>query len=568
VAKFNQQSTGLHIGYRDPASGDVNFRINTDGTINFQSCTFGDGTVQTTAATAGGTPGGSNTQIQFNNSGAFGGSGATLDATGNLTLPTGTVAKWSTDIGLSRGSAGLLYVGNGTAGDNTGQLWAGATQFGIDGISTPGAFQLYPGSNLQPFNTILNVVQHVTAVPGTNVGQAPIVSQGITDPSGTSNTNYFASAAFYNVVPAANAQNIGTLSGIFIETKHNGSGTIGGGGVSNNGLIGIDAEVFLEGSGGVGNAGMMAGYFRCLPQGSGNVNNQEGITVVSANGGSGTTTNNYGIQIQSPGGLNTGPVTNNSGLYIGDQSTVGSTLHYALFIAGGDVELGSGTVHSTGTFQLSFGTASAPVYSFNSNANTGMFHSASNTIGWSANATLGMELDFSWGLYLHDGNAIGFSSNTTSLSKDTSLARTAAATIAVGAGANTNDSSGTILANAHAVARTATQALTAGQPVKVDTGTAGNVLVTTTTDTAAGIPVGFVINSPGAGGTAFVATSGVVTCTLGTGTASIGQFVIVDTTTNGRVKCTSSYTAGTVLGVALTAQGSVGSTFSVLIGLR
>ena len=64
MAKFNQQSTGLHIGYRDPASGDVTFRINTDGTINFQSCTFGDGTTQTTAAsglppiTGGNTTGG------------------------------------------------------------------------------------------------------------------------------------------------------------------------------------------------------------------------------------------------------------------------------------------------------------------------------------------------------------------------------------------------------------------------------------------------------------------------------------------------------------------------------
>jgi hypothetical protein len=38
----------------------------------------------------GGTPGGTTGQIQYNNAGAFGGSGATLDATGHLSLPAGT----------------------------------------------------------------------------------------------------------------------------------------------------------------------------------------------------------------------------------------------------------------------------------------------------------------------------------------------------------------------------------------------------------------------------------------------------------------------------------------------
>lgn len=52
MAKFDQTSVGLHQGYRDPQSGDVNFRINTDGSLNCQNITFGDGTVQTTAGTA------------------------------------------------------------------------------------------------------------------------------------------------------------------------------------------------------------------------------------------------------------------------------------------------------------------------------------------------------------------------------------------------------------------------------------------------------------------------------------------------------------------------------------
>ena len=99
-------------------------------------------------------------------------------------------------------------------------------------------------------------------------------------------------------------------------------------------------------------------------------------------------------------------------------------------------------------------------------------------------------------------------------------------------------------------------------PVKVDTTTDNNTVSTTTTDTGAGIVVGV---SPVSN---IILTVGSVPMTLGTGTCSRGNFVIVDTTTNGRVKCTSTYTAGTVIGVATTAQAVVGSNLTVMIGLR
>jgi hypothetical protein len=117
---------------------------------------------------------------------------------------------------------------------------------------------------------------------------------------------------------------------------------------------------------------------------------------------------------------------------------------------------------------------------------------------------------------------------------------------------------------------TATASLTAGQVVKIDTATNNAVVVATTTDTAADVTIGFVINSPGASGTAQVVTSGVITSPiLGTGTCSRNDFVFVDTTTNGRVKCSSTLTTrGTSLGRALTAQASVGSTVTVLVDAR
>jgi len=115
----------------------------------------------------------------------------------------------------------------------------------------------------------------------------------------------------------------------------------------------------------------------------------------------------------------------------------------------------------------------------------------------------------------------------------------------------------------------ATSSLTAGTPVKLDTSNANQVVSTTTADTGAGIVVGVVGNAPSGGGRAFVITSGTVGMTLGTGTCSIGNWVIVDTTTNGRVKCAATYpTAGTIIGKAQAADSSVGTKFNVFVGLR
>ena len=61
---------------------------------------------------------------------------------------------------------------------------------------------------------------------------------------------------------------------------------------------------------------------------------------------------------------------------------------------------------------------------------------------------------------------------------------------------------------------------------------------------------------------------GRATATLRNGACSIGQLVTQDTTTNGRVKCSGTYTAGTVIGVAMTAQTTVGSPLTVNVGLR
>jgi hypothetical protein len=115
---------------------------------------------------------------------------------------------------------------------------------------------------------------------------------------------------------------------------------------------------------------------------------------------------------------------------------------------------------------------------------------------------------------------------------------------------------------------TATAALTAGQVVKMGASD-NNVMVAATSDTGPGVVLGVAMNAAGIGGTVQVAFAGKTSLpVLGTGTASRGQFVIADTTTAGRVMCTSTYTAGTVIGIVITAQSTVGQTVGVLLGLR
>jgi predicted RecA/RadA family phage recombinase len=111
-------------------------------------------------------------------------------------------------------------------------------------------------------------------------------------------------------------------------------------------------------------------------------------------------------------------------------------------------------------------------------------------------------------------------------------------------------------------------ALTAGIPVKADTSNARGVVSTATGDTGGGIALGILVNSPASGGVATIMTSGLTNLpVLGTSTCAIGQFVVVDTTTNGRVKCTT-YTAGTSLGVALAAQSTVGGNVQMIVQIR
>jgi len=120
---------------------------------------------------------------------------------------------------------------------------------------------------------------------------------------------------------------------------------------------------------------------------------------------------------------------------------------------------------------------------------------------------------------------------------------------------------------AYATYMTATATLSANQLVKIDTAHADSVVVCTTTDTLCnGFVAETLINNCTASNTTcpIVTTPGSkVQGIVGTGTCAIGNYVIADTTTNGRVKCVVAQPPYWV-GTALSVQGSVGSLVDVL----
>ncbi len=79
-------------------------------------------TYWTTPSSGGGTPGGSTGDIQFNNGGVFAGSAATITSAGSITIPDGQAFLIGTDTSISRISGGLVAIGSGTPGSETGGI--------------------------------------------------------------------------------------------------------------------------------------------------------------------------------------------------------------------------------------------------------------------------------------------------------------------------------------------------------------------------------------------------------------------------------------------------------------
>jgi hypothetical protein len=237
------------------------------------------------ASGGGGTPGGSNTQVQFNDSGSFGG---------------------NSNLAFNKSVNTVGGVGIGP-GNTPGQ---------IDPISgeTPG------GTGI----SILDVTQSISSASLPNGYGATLVSGLEANPSGNNSSAYYSGWILANS-KSTNTHNIGQIVGTLIEADHFGSGAV-------TNITGITGSAFNDGAGSA--TFVTALIFGAQNTGSGPVTNVRGVVVQNGGAaGSGTVTNNYGLQISSP--ATAAVVSHNYAIRIEDQTGGGANNPdtWAIFVA-------------------------------------------------------------------------------------------------------------------------------------------------------------------------------------------------------------------------------------------
>ncbi len=161
----------------------------TAGTNGYALTTNGSGVTAWTAISTA--PGGSTTQVQYNNAGVFAGaSGLTTNGT-DLTLGSASQLLWSTDLILTRGAAATLQLGAADAASPVAQTLQ--VQSVVGGTSNTAAVEW---------------IHNLSAGTGTGIGGKWVIRGAVTGSSGTSQNTR---ARTLDIVPGASTTAGGAL---------------------------------------------------------------------------------------------------------------------------------------------------------------------------------------------------------------------------------------------------------------------------------------------------------------------------------------------------------------------
>jgi|3_EtaG_2_1085321.scaffolds.fasta_scaffold45187_2 hypothetical protein len=205
---------------------------------------YGDGS-KLQNVTGSGSPAGSDTYIQFNNNGSFGGvSSLYTDGTGSLVAA-------SIDTGTGNITTGGRIALDVDGADGDGNAGAGALMLG----ATSGDSALYfDGSNLIVSSS--TGIKLGTGLPGSNA--VLIDSDGLDLPSGDAflinNTSVLNATTLGSAVAASSLTSVGTLTGLTVD----GNVTLGQGGDTIK--VGIGADAVYIGTSSAGNCSVTIGH--------------------------------------------------------------------------------------------------------------------------------------------------------------------------------------------------------------------------------------------------------------------------------------------------------------------
>lgn len=314
-----------------------------------------------------GTPGGSTTQIQYNNAGVFAGSSDfTWDDTSKILYVNGKMTLTGsldpTDVMLTGGYQriyGKVPTTADTAGENmfievdpgTGTAAGGSWEVrtadaGTVSGTTPNAlytrFKVHADGHSEFADAVITQYRNITDVP---TGGVTMFQQNLNIDSPANTTEYVSMGNATTIVPTGNTADYLNFQGAAYQFTHQGTGTIGI--PLSSGNIGYSANISNESTGTIELALPMLSLINNSD--AGHIEDAIGFTNVLFNSGSGTIENVVAYNVNAPL-INTGSINNVVGVRIGDHSGIGLVKSFNIWSMGAnslnifDGKIGIGTV--------------------------------------------------------------------------------------------------------------------------------------------------------------------------------------------------------------------------------